>query len=112
MGIEPTVRAREGRTIGFEDRARHQSGTRFHLFVAVDVATSRRKVRAEFAPARAWPARCTRMGSIIQQEDAMKRAIMALWLGAGLVAPVSVGVARAQATQPGGARQSIGPFYG
>ena len=31
MGIEPTVRARERRTIGFEDRAPHQSGTRFHV---------------------------------------------------------------------------------
>lgn len=28
-GIEPAVPSRKGGTIGFEDRARHQSGTRF-----------------------------------------------------------------------------------
>jgi hypothetical protein len=29
MGIEPTVQTLARRTIGFEDRARHQSETRF-----------------------------------------------------------------------------------
>jgi hypothetical protein len=30
MGIEPTVPPLARSTIGFEDRGRHQSGTRFH----------------------------------------------------------------------------------
>ena len=64
MGIEPTVRAREGRTIGFEDRAQHQSGTRFHVSSTRSVRALADRIVVRRRVARSWrrAARSARIG--------------------------------------------------
>ncbi|MDB4959640.1 MAG: hypothetical protein JWO36_7209 [Myxococcales bacterium] len=67
MGIEPTMPLLSQSIIGFEDRGRHQSGTRIHCESYTEIAASPRPPRSRLAARRAgdmcaWMARVTIWG--------------------------------------------------